>query len=163
MNKPFLHRCFLLAITLLLTFKVNAQKTEKDKTPQTITLKSEVLVKTKQALAAQQADKVEALKKFLEEADNLVKKGKLYSVVDKKEVPPSGDKHDYMSIGPYWWPDTTKPDGLPYIRRDGERNPEYYDVTDASYRSKMSTESEHLALAYYLPMMVNMQNTPPIC
>ncbi len=25
-----------------------------------------------------------------------------------------------MSVGPYWWPDPSKPDGLPYIRRDGE-------------------------------------------
>ena len=43
-----------------------------------------------------------------------------WSVMDKQHVPPSGDKHDYMSLGPYWWPDPDKPDGLPYIRRDGE-------------------------------------------
>ena len=47
-----------------------------------------------------------------------------YSVMDKKLVPPSGNKHDYISIGRYWWPDPTKPDGLPYIRRDGQSNPE---------------------------------------
>jgi hypothetical protein len=29
-----------------------------------------------------------------------------------------------MSVGPYWWPDPSKPDGLPYIRRDGETNPD---------------------------------------
>ncbi len=34
-------------------------------------------------------------------------------------IPPSGDKHDYASMGPYWWPDPNTPDGLPYIRRDG--------------------------------------------
>src|SRR5215831_17811958 len=45
------------------------------------------------------------------------------SVVDKKKVPPSGDKHDYLSQAPYWWPDPSKPDGLPYIRRDGETIP----------------------------------------
>src|SRR5262249_1751712 len=28
-----------------------------------------------------------------------------FSVVEKTNVPPSGDKHDYMSIGPYFWPD----------------------------------------------------------
>ena len=27
------------------------------------------------------------------------------SVMDKGIVPPSGDKHDYMSQAPYWWPD----------------------------------------------------------
>lgn len=45
------------------------------------------------------------------------------SVVDKPSLPPSGDPHDYVSFGPYWWPDPDKADGLPYIRRDGETNP----------------------------------------
>ncbi len=45
------------------------------------------------------------------------------SVMLKKAIPPSGDKHDYMSVAPYWWPDPKKPDGLPYIRRDGRVNP----------------------------------------
>ena len=30
---------------------------------------------------------------------------------------------DFLSMGDYWWPDPKKPDGLPYIRRDGETNP----------------------------------------
>lgn len=45
------------------------------------------------------------------------------AVTDKKILPPNGDAHDYMSFGPYWWPDPTKPDGLPYIRKDGLKNP----------------------------------------
>ena len=45
------------------------------------------------------------------------------SVMDKKKTPPSRNKHDYMSVAPYWWPDPSKPDGLPYIRRDGETIP----------------------------------------
>src|SRR5438445_12698265 len=43
-------------------------------------------------------------------------------VTAKPMTPPSGDKHDYMSLGPYFWPDPKKKDGLPYIKRDGERN-----------------------------------------
>ena len=46
------------------------------------------------------------------------------SVTFKQRLAPSGDPHDYLSMGPYWWPDPTSPDGQPYIRRDGERNPE---------------------------------------
>ncbi|MEO7144102.1 MAG: alginate lyase family protein [Bryobacteraceae bacterium] len=34
---------------------------------------------------------------------------------------------DYFSEGPYWWPDPKNPTG-PYIRRDGERNPERFDA-----------------------------------
>ena len=48
------------------------------------------------------------------------------SVVDKTRLPPSGDPHDYMSQAPYWWPDPAKADGLPYVQRDGEVNPEFY-------------------------------------
>jgi hypothetical protein len=33
---------------------------------------------------------------------------------------------DYFSEGPFWWPDPKNRDG-PYIRRDGERNPDRFD------------------------------------
>jgi alpha-L-fucosidase 2 len=33
--------------------------------------------------------------------------------------------HDYYSEGDYWWPDPQNPNG-PYIRRDGETNPENF-------------------------------------
>src|SRR4030095_5632002 len=52
------------------------------------------------------------------------------SVVSKATTPPSGDKHDYMSQAPYFWADPAKPNGLPYIRRDGERNPEINKISD---------------------------------
>jgi len=47
-----------------------------------------------------------------------------FSVMQKKMLPPSGDKHDYYSMGPYWWPNPDTPDGLPYVRHDGVVNPE---------------------------------------
>jgi hypothetical protein len=55
----------------------------------------------------------------------------LLSVTQKQRLAPSGDPHDYLSMGPYWWPDPDSPNGLPYIRRDGEHNPEaaQYDST----------------------------------
>ncbi len=34
--------------------------------------------------------------------------------------------HEYYSEGPYWWPDPKNPAG-PYIRKDGERNPDRFD------------------------------------
>jgi beta-galactosidase len=34
-----------------------------------------------------------------------------------------GGPNDFYSNGDYWWPDPSKPDGLPYIQRDGESNP----------------------------------------
>lgn len=34
-----------------------------------------------------------------------------------------GGPNDFYSNGDYWWPDPKKPDGLPYIQRDGQSNP----------------------------------------
>ncbi len=34
-----------------------------------------------------------------------------------------GTPNDFYSNGDYWWPNPDTPDGLPYIRRDGESNP----------------------------------------
>ena len=50
------------------------------------------------------------------------------TIVHKKTLGPTGDPHDYVSIGPYLWPDPAKPDGLPWITRDGEVNPVFYDT-----------------------------------
>lgn len=73
-----------------------------------------------------------------------------YTVVDKVRTPASGDKHDYMSMGPYWWPDPTKPDGLPYIRRDGEMNAEREtNAFDLSDLENMSQDIQALALAHW--------------
>lgn len=73
----------------------------------------------------------------------------LVTVVDKEMTPSSGDKHDYMSMGRYWWPDPTKTDGLPYIRKDGQSNPEI-EKLDRYPLSNFARSVETLALAYHL-------------
>ena len=72
-----------------------------------------------------------------------------FTIVNKQVTPPSGDKHDYMSQAPYWWPDPKTPNGLPYIRRDGERNPEIDKISDDRMKDRMQDAVETLALAYY--------------
>jgi len=73
-----------------------------------------------------------------------------YSVVDKSRLPASGDRHDYMSMGPYWWPDPGKADGLPYVRRDGHFNPERdSNAFDVTRLEAMTSDVQALALAYY--------------
>ena len=71
-----------------------------------------------------------------------------FSVTSKATTPPSGDKHDYMSQAPYFWPDPQRPNGLPYIRRDGERNPEIEKITDHRVMDQLESAVETLALAY---------------
>lgn len=71
-----------------------------------------------------------------------------YSVTAKTRTPQSGDRHDYYSIGPYWWPDASKADGLPYVRRDGETNPESRGPEfDKDRMQRFAADVELLALA----------------
>jgi len=71
------------------------------------------------------------------------------SVIEKNLSPPSGDKHDYMSIAPYWWPNPATPNGLPFIRRDGEVNPERDRSSDRRRLGNMIQTVEILALGYF--------------
>ena len=70
------------------------------------------------------------------------------SVMDKDYVPSSGTKHDYVSLARYAWPDQTKPNGLPYVMRDGISNPEL-NKFDRNKLSAMSGAIYRLSLAYY--------------
>nr|WP_315148627.1 alginate lyase family protein [uncultured Flavobacterium sp.] len=141
----------VLLFTVLSLNSVLAQEVKNTPTdfPKTFVLKGEVLDRNYQLIKANDIEKTKALKSIVGKADKILKEGKLYSVMNKKQVPPSGDKHDYMSTGPYWWPDPTKPDGLPYIRKDGLRNPTYYDISDTQEIDRMRDDTETLALAYY--------------
>jgi hypothetical protein len=79
--------------------------------------------KVRKDLKHTSSDYYPAFNELMTKADDALTKGP-FSVTYKKIPPSGGTKHDYMSQGPYWWPDTTKPDGLPFIRRDGIRNPQ---------------------------------------
>ncbi len=92
-----------------------------------------------------------ALAALRHEADAALSAGP-FTVMDKEALPLSGDRHDYVSYGPYWWPDPSAPGGLPYIRRDGERNPEVLDGarSDSPRLKALATAVDALALAWYL-------------
>ncbi|MDO9368917.1 MAG: alginate lyase family protein [Sphingopyxis sp.] len=71
------------------------------------------------------------------------------SVTDKRSIPISGDRHDYVSLARYWWPDPASPKGA-YVRRDGQTNPEIEtDRFDRRALSRMTRDTDTLALAYY--------------
>lgn len=87
-----------------------------------------------------------AYEKLIEDAEDAMDEGP-FSVTYKTIVPPGGTKNDYMSYGPYWWPDTTKPDGLPYIRRDGIVNP--VSRLDREQFGDLVSNTSRLALAWF--------------
>lgn len=60
---------------------------------------------------------------LIKHADALLEEEPL-SVMMKEKTPASGDKHDYMSQARYYWPNPDRPDGRPYVSRDGLSNPE---------------------------------------
>lgn len=71
-------------------------------------------------------------------------------VKDKKRVAPSRDPRDYITLSPYWWPDPSIPDGVPYIRRDGERNPEVYEYLERVNSTTFAETVQLLAVTYYI-------------
>jgi hypothetical protein len=73
-----------------------------------------------------------------------------YSVMDKQDVPVSGSKHDYVSLAPYWWPNPDTKNGLPFVRRDGQVNPDRYKVPDDREFNETRNAVHALALGYYL-------------
>ena len=136
---------FLMALTFFCctTTTLTAQTL-----PRVFALDPAYLNQTKARIAKQDKTLTAALARLRREADKALLDGP-FSITSKKRVPPSGDKHDYLTLAPYWWPDPTKPDGLPYIRRDGEVNPESRRDTDNATLSAMATGVETLTLAYY--------------
>lgn len=91
--------------------------------------------------------------KLVENAKAALARGP-YSVMHKTCVPPSGDRRDYWHPAPYWWPNPLTLDGLPYVRRDGERAPGtiLYDAESERYdRSRLQRlfdDATLLALAW---------------
>lgn len=72
-----------------------------------------------------------------------------YTIVNKTVLPPSGDKHDYYSFGPYWWPNEKKPKGK-WIRKDGVVNPITQDKgADKVALNSMIDDVNLLGLAYF--------------
>lgn len=93
-------------------------------------------------------DLVRLLGQEIEKADAIIEAGKIYSVTFNERIPPSGDKRSYYSTGPYWWRNPDTEDGLPYVRRDGQFNPERDLVSDRAPMHAMTLDVLTLTLAY---------------
>lgn len=109
----------------------------------------DILESNKEKIKLNDEHVLPAFENLMKQAASALTKGP-FSVTYKDKYPPSGDKHDYMSLGPYWWPDPSKPDGLPYIRKDGIVNPEVYEYKDKQQLLEMCLAVKLTALAYYL-------------
>jgi hypothetical protein len=118
--------------------------------PRVITRRAELLADVRSRVQAGDPALRPAYTKLLRDAKKTLA-APLVAVTDKHTLlPPSGDAHDYYSLSPYWWPDPAKADGLPYIRRDGETNPESKADLDQPRAATLGANLETLSLAWYL-------------
>jgi len=88
-----------------------------------------------------------AYRKLISEADEELLR-KAYSVTGKEGIAPSGDKHDYVSLSRYWWPNPDTPDRLPYVYKDGRSNPELNHY-DRNTLGNMCAAVNTLSLAFF--------------
>ncbi|MDB5802134.1 MAG: alginate lyase [Rhodocyclales bacterium] len=117
--------------------------------PKVITLDDSYLSVSKQRLAAGDASLKPAYDALIASANKALA-AKPETVTQKGMTPLSGDKHDYMSMGPYWWPNPDTPDHLPFIRKDGNINPDTKgNGLDSARIITMGNNARDLSLAYY--------------
>uniref|UniRef100_A0A8H7XTG2 Alginate lyase domain-containing protein n=1 Tax=Psilocybe cubensis TaxID=181762 RepID=A0A8H7XTG2_PSICU len=92
-------------------------------------------------------------------AKTLAAKGP-WSVINKAATPPSGDKHDFMSWAPYWWPDCSNagnttaltPEQIwvtcTYVNKDGQFNPDVRLVNNVGDFQDFAEASFYNAIAW---------------
>lgn len=117
--------------------------------PATLLMDGGRLAESRQRIRAGDPSLRPALTNLLYAAEQAMTEGP-FTVMNKTLAPPSEDKHDYLSFGRYWWPDPDRPDGLPYIRRDGATNPDSQGAaSDRPRLGSLCGNVETLALAHY--------------
>jgi hypothetical protein len=136
-------RCVILPGILLFTALASAQS------PSVLVMNASRLSELKK-IQQQPGNEIRKIVSTLQmRADSILSMRPL-SVMDKEFMPVSGNKHDYMSQAPYFWYDSSKPNGLPYLRRDGIRNPEINKITDRTYLGRLENATRTLSLVWYL-------------
>ena len=137
-----------LSVGACVTRQVTTTESVPFDVPQTLLLRGNELVKARAALRSGDTTMRVAFDALVKDA-NVALKHAPFTVTAKHRTPPSGDKHDYMSLAPYWWPDPAKPGGVPFIRRDGDVNPESRLDTDSPRFLQFADATEALTLAYF--------------
>lgn len=115
--------------------------------PATLVLRGEELAQQRELTRASAAATAEPLRQLRREADKFLRYPP-YAVTTKQHPQPGFDPHDYVSLARYGWPDPTTPNGLPYINRDGEPNPETKEYDNLTW-DRMQRAVHNLAQAWY--------------
>jgi Alginate lyase len=116
-------------------------------TPKLYLINAEKVAAIKNNAATNKAT-ADNIKQLAKQADKLLPQH-FGSVMDKTIAPPCGNMHEYFSMAKYYWPDPTKPDGKPFIKKDGQKNPENDKVSDDKNFDAMVSAVNTLSWAYY--------------
>jgi hypothetical protein len=149
-----MQKLLIFALSTLISFGPSILKAE------------QTLAPVSEKLYLFQYGRLELLKKAVAEKDSLSTAGKfakeilheadqaltwpVFTIVNNKVKGSMGapNPHDYFSTAPYYWPDPKKPNGLPYIRRDGERNPARKAISDEYQERGMLDAVVNLSISY---------------
>ncbi|HEX3780332.1 MAG TPA: alginate lyase family protein [Pseudonocardiaceae bacterium] len=120
--------------------------------PDTVVLNGQQLAANRVELLAGNPTLRASLSDLLAQAKPELTQGP-WSVMDKTQLPPSGDKHDYMSLAPYYWPTepqtASNPWGCPYVDKDGEVSPISKSISDKPEWIQDYNAIYQLSLAWY--------------
>lgn len=155
-NRRWLCACALVGLTVVASpSNVQAQNIRPAKTtsassvPRTILLRGERLAESKRLFAIGDSSLKPTFDALLTVARAALDSPSLH-VMQKGRIPSSGNKHDYMSMAPYFWPNPNTPNGLPYVNRDGQMNPESRKDHDGLRLQQTIARVRALSLAWYL-------------
>lgn len=164
-------------IGFLIAFRAEAGTVRLEtETPNTTVWDGALLARSRAMVKAGDPWIASSAAKLRKEADDFMDKGP-WAITETGGDPPSGDKHDYYSVGSYWWPCTkecnssmfancslwkhsdlgppgppyavcNKSTGLPWYDHDGYHNP--VGDTDKDAYGPMTDAAQALALAGYV-------------
>lgn len=134
--------CLFFVVMVFLSVKMVAEPL-----PKLYLVNAEKIAAIKKNAASNKAT-TDNVKQLARQADKLLQQH-FGSVMDKSIAPPCGNMHEYFSLAKYYWPDPTKPDGKPYIRKDGQKNPDNDKVSDDKNFDDMVSAVHTLSWAYY--------------
>lgn len=142
-------RCLLLGVFVVWSSHFASLASGDEPIPATLLWEGDHLARVRAGEWVSDPVVTAALEQLRARADKALGRGP-YSVVTHGDLPPSGDPHDYVSYGTYWWPNPDTPDGLPYVRRDGVSNKEIAAKGDDRVLDAMVDDVTNLSLAGYL-------------
>lgn len=120
--------------------------------PATVVLDGRQMVANQMGLIAGNKTLRTALTDLLTQAKPELTAGP-WTVTAKTQLPPSNDKHDYLSLAPYWWPTqpatATNPWGCPFVDKDGQRDPLVDQIPDHQSEIAAFADIYNLTLAWY--------------